>query len=474
MATTPAETPPITDANAVVYVPKTKALRRYLGLYSFANLSIAVLWGSLLAVLIPLQVQQMVFGQVFTGADAGVDLQALTTLQAAVAAGTETATADQNRLLGLLAEYNSSRATGLSVVSTVGVVLGMLLAPIIGLLSDRTRSRFGRRAPWIAAGGIAGGALICLLPLSPTIAVLAVVWSLIQVAVGLAQGPLGVTVADRVPEERIAGVSAISGLASYFGAIVGVVTVGALFASIGLATYIPLGVLLFLGTTAFVLFAPDKSSRGMVLPERLRFPVVLRSYVVALRDRDYRWTWISRVLLFLGYSISSVYSVYMLQSYITPALSATEAAQTVPLLQVAALPATLLAMYVGGRWSDKIGRRKPFVFVAGLIIAFSFLVPFVWPTLPGMFVQTILTGFGYGMFLVVDQALFIDVLPDKEAAGRDLGLSGLGQNLGNALGPVVAGAVVAAFSGAYAPVWPIGFVLVAMASLAVLRVKGVR
>ncbi|GAB3613182.1 MFS transporter [Humibacter ginsengisoli] len=473
MTNASSETAPKTVSNAVQYQVKTRPMRRYMTLYSLASLGIAVLWGTLLAILVPLQVQGIEFHHFFTGADASVNLQALTTLQGKVAAGTVTPNADQQRLLHLLSEFNSSRATSLSVVSSVGVLVGMLLAPIIGILSDRTKSRWGRRAPWIAAGGIGGAALICLMPVAPTIAVLVVIWSILQAVVGLAQGPLVATVADRVPEARIGVVSGISGLASYFGAIIGAVVAGSLFAAMGLAAYFPIGVVLLLTTMAFVLFARDNSSREMVT-KRLRFKAVLKSYGVALADADYRWAWISKVLLYLGYGISSVYSLYMLQSYISPALSATQAAQTAPLLQFAALPTTLIAMFVTGRWSDKIGRRKPFVVAAGLLMGGSFLIPFISPTLPAMFIQVIITGLGYGTFVVVDQALFIDVLPDKDAAGRDLGLSSLGQNLGNALGPIIAGAVVAAFAGAYAPVWPVGFVLVAISAALVLRVKGVR
>lgn len=468
-----AETAPKTVSNAVQYEAKTPALRRYVTFYSLAMMGIALLWGSLLAILIPLHVQTIEFANYFVGADAGVDLQALTTLQAEVAAGNAVPTAEEERLLGLMANFNAARATSLSFVTSAGVLLAMLLSPVIGMLSDRTRSRFGRRAPWVAAGGIAGAALISFLPISPSIAAVVVLWSLLQVAVGVAQGPLTATVADRVPEERIGGVSAITGLAAYFGAIVGSIIAGTLFGIIGLGAYYPIALVLLLSTLAFVLFARDNSSREMVT-KRLRFGAFFRSYGVALADRDYRWAWISKVVLYLGYGISSVFSLYMLQSYITPALSATEAAQTAPLLQFAALPGTLIAMYISGRWSDKVRRRKPFVVAAGLIMAASFLVPFVWPSLPALFIQTIVTGIGYGVFVVVDQALFIDVLPDKEAAGRDLGLSALGQNLGNALGPIVAGAVVAAFAGAYGPVWPVGFVLVALGALAVLRVKRVR
>jgi len=472
MADTTSESSPKTVSNAVQYDSKTPAFRRYLTFYSLANMGIALLYGSLLAILLPLHVQTLEFAHFFTGADSGVDLKDLTQLQTSVASGAVTPNADQTRLLGLLSEFNASRATGLSIVSSAGVVLSMLLSPIIGMLSDRTRSRFGRRAPWIAAGAIAGGALICLLPIVPSIALLVVTWSLLQVAVGLVQGPIIASVADRVPEERMGGVSAIAGLTAYFGAIVGAAIAGALFSAIGLGAYFPIGIVLFLTVMLFVLFARDNSSRGMIA-KRLRFSTVVKSYGVALRDRDYRWAWISKVLLYLGYSISSTFSLYMLQSYIQPGLSASEAAQTAPLLQLVALPTTLIAMYFSGRWSDKIKRRKPFVMAAGLIMAVSFIVPFAWPSLTAMYIQVAITGIGYGTFVVVDQALFIDVLPDKEAAGRDLGLSSLGQNLGNALGPIVAGTVVSISAGTYGPVWPVAVVLVAVAAVSVLRVRRV-
>ncbi|BEL05871.1 hypothetical protein Q0Z83_040620 [Actinoplanes sichuanensis] len=79
----------------------------------------------------------------------------------------------------------------------------------------------------------------------------------------------------------------------------------------------------------------------------------------------------------------------------------------------------------------------------------------------------------FGVYLPVDQALFIDVLPDREAAGRDLGIAALAGNLGQALGPVMAGQVVA-LTGGYRAVWMVALVLTGVAALAILRVRGAR
>ncbi len=464
---------PEAGAVSVRYQPRTTAFRRYLGGLTSALLGIGLFWGATTGLLLSLHVQQVVFGTVFTGADAGVDLQQLANLQAQVAAQEVSPTAEQDRLLGLLAQYNSAKAGGLSMVTSVGVFVTMFVQPIIGTLSDRTRSRWGRRAPWIAGGLVAGGALACLMPIAPTVAWLVVLWTVVQVIVNVGVGPLGTTVADRVPKNRIGVASVIVGVLGYGGTVAGTILAGQLFTTIGLRAYIPLGVLLALGALVFFIFAPDRSSNDLQVPP-VRVSTLLMSFVTAFRDRDYRWAWIAKVILFTGFALSTVYSVYMLQSYITPALSATEAATTAPLIAFAGIPAAIAAMVISGRWSDKIGRRKPFVIAAAIIMAVSYLVPFAWPSLTALFIQAVIVNFGFGVFVVIDAALFIEVLPDKEAAGRDLGLSALGANLGQALGPLIAGVVVVLFDGSYGPVWPVASVLVLVSAFLIIPIRRVR
>ena len=101
------------------------------------------------------------------------------------------------------------------------------------------------------------------------------------------------------------------------------------------------------------------------------------------------------------------------------------------------------------------------------------LVPLVSPTLPAIFIQAILTGFAFGAYLPIDQALFVDVLPDPDSAGRDLGLAAMATNLGQSLAPFLAGQVFM-LTGGYHFVWVSASVLVILAALAILPVKKVR
>ncbi|MFI9488699.1 hypothetical protein ACIG47_20090 [Promicromonospora sp. NPDC052451] len=79
------------------------------------------------------------------------------------------------------------------------------MAPLAGALSDRTRSGWGRHAPWIVASVVLGAALLVAARYSPTIGVLLAVCTLAQGALEIAPGPLQplhTTVPDRVPVRR--------------------------------------------------------------------------------------------------------------------------------------------------------------------------------------------------------------------------------------------------------------------------------
>ncbi|MDD7833892.1 MFS transporter [Paenarthrobacter sp. AB444] len=449
-----------------------KRSRRYLTWYTILTAATTMVWGAILNIVLPNHVQMLEFGTWFTGADATLDLQQLALLQQQVVDGLVSPSAEQARQLALLADFNAARAQSLSVITSVGVVLTMLLQPVIGVLADRTRSRWGRRAPWILFGTVIGSALLSLVRFAPSIAVLAVLFMLAQAALNVALGPLATTVADRMPEHRRGTASALGGFGNFFGGLVGGLGAGAFFATMGLDLYFVVSMIVTLVGIIFVLAARDGSSKELHV-EKINWKDFLVGFTIALKSPKFRWVWVARILLTFGYTVSTALSLYMLQSFVKPALSQAEATQTAPLLMLAGIPVTILAIFVAGRLSDKTGKRKIFVIVASALMALSMLIPLLMPTVPGLFVQAIVGGFAFGIYLPVDQALFIDVLPDQSAAGRDLGVAGLGSNLGQAVGPILAGLIVS-ISGGYAGIWVAAFVLVGLAAVVLLPLKGIR
>lgn len=94
------------------------------------------------------------------------------------------------------------KVANLAVVMTISAFAAMLAQPIAGQISDRTRSRFGRRAPWMFLGSLAGGLSLVGLAFANSIVGIAIGWILVQVAYNFAQGPLNAIMPDRVPISR--------------------------------------------------------------------------------------------------------------------------------------------------------------------------------------------------------------------------------------------------------------------------------
>jgi len=91
---------------------------------------------------------------------------------------------------------------------------------------------------------------------------------LVQLAGNAAGGPLNATVVDRVPANRIGGISTVTGVIAYVGAIGGSVVAGSLFAAIGLAAYFPIAVVLVLAALSFVAVRPRLVIPGLWPPHR--------------------------------------------------------------------------------------------------------------------------------------------------------------------------------------------------------------
>ncbi|WP_048439683.1 MFS transporter [Caenimonas sp. SL110] len=444
-------------------------MRRYMIAYGLVALAGSALWGGVGSVLIPLHVQQIEFAQFFAGAMASVNLQELVALKAQIAAGAAKATAEQQRLLDALAAYETAKAGNLSMLKSIAFAATMLMQPLIGVVSDRTRSRWGRRAPWILVGAAMTLAGLIGMKYSTSIVQLLLAWVVTQVGSNVVMSPLAATVADRMPAAQRGLMSAVAGVGLLVGFMLGTVTAGALFGKFGVGSYLAFAVALFVFSASFVMVSRDLPSSAM-RQQAVSARQHLLSFTHALRSPDFRWVWVARVLVMVGWSTSAVYSVYMLQSYIQPALSAAEAAKTVAIMHLVTFPGTLLAMVITGRWSDRIMRRRPFVIGASFLFAASMIVPLFWPTLTALYVQTVLAGMAVGTFLVVDQALLIDVLPNKDHAGRDMGIGQFAINLGQVMGPIVASVVFSA-TGGYRMIWAAALVVLVLSAFALLPVK---
>ncbi|GAB3569039.1 hypothetical protein GCM10027445_20150 [Amycolatopsis endophytica] len=130
------------------------------------------------------------------------------------------------------------------------------------------------------------------------------------------------------------------------------------------------------------------------------------------------------------------------------------------------------AVVVAGVLSDRLRRTKPFVLGAPLLLAIG-LVPLL--AAPGLVTDLVffaVVGLTLGIYLSVDQALMVAVLPDHGRAARDLGVLSIGSTLPAVVAPTVGGVLAA--SAGYLAVFVAALVLAVAAAAAVLGIRSVR
>ncbi|MFT4234781.1 MAG: MFS transporter [Microbacterium sp.] len=359
----------------------------------------------------------------------------------------------------------------LAVVTTTSFIFTLFAQPLVGALSDRTRSRFGRRAPWMVIGALIGGILLLGLGSLTQLVWITVFWVVIQVALNFLQAPLTTITADRFPREKRGGASAMLGIGMQVGGMVGIMVASALAAQYGVA-YRIFGIAVIVITVLFVVVNRDWSSKDAAA-EPFRWGAFFKGFWVNPRKHpDFAWAFAARFLLVLGYFVVSSYQLYMLQKYI--GLSLTDAQGAVLTLTLVAFVPTVLAIGLSGVWSDRVGRRKVFIYVASAIMAVGFLMPVLLPSMAGMIAMAVIIGIGFGVYMSVDAALMTEVLPNASgAAAKDLGILNVATNIPQALSPTVALIIISSLGG-YSMLFVFAIVFVILAAVATWPIKGVR
>lgn len=334
--------------------------------------------------------------------------------------------------------------TQLGLVTGAGAAFALVSQPVAGRLSDRCTSRWGMRRPFVAAGAVAMvlGLVVCAL--AESVPVLLLGWCFTQAAANVALAGLGATVADQVPDARRGVVSGVVGAVVPLGIVTGAVLL-AVLPTDALRFLVP-GIVALVGGLWFSSRLKDK-----VRAEPVAVPLDLRTLVSSFvfdprKHPDFAWAWASKFLIILAFSALASY----LTLFLAEEFGMTDTDEQLRFNAIAnglSVAALVVCSIVGGIWSDRVGRRKPFVIGAGLVMAVGLLgiagTPYLGDAgLPALLACATVIGLGAGMFFAVDNALCLSLLPAEEDTAKDLGVLNIANTLPQSLSPFLAGVVV--------------------------------
>lgn len=327
----------------------------------------------------------------------------------------------------------------LGAIALVGLVVAALSQPLMGALSDRTSSRWGKRVPYIVVGNVGLLVVVPLLGVADSFISLLVVIAVIQLFIHVSQGPANALLIDHVPANRRGSGAGALNLSRVIGG--GLTTIIVMLLMSGSDTgdgptvwyWLSIGlVMTILALTTLWTFGSLRSKSDVLLIEDE--PVEINPVVLTERSSDdshgmkgYYWFLIAMAMMVGALTAMQIFALFFLRDKV---------GLENPTGGAAALTATILigaaiAVYPSGAVSDRFGRMRV-LYAAAAVIAISALSMLFVSSLPPVVIIGLFIGAGAGMFLSGGWALITELVPAR-GAGRSLGLTAISTLAGTGL-----------------------------------------
>jgi MFS family permease len=372
------------------------------------------------------------------------------------------------KVIDVVGQANATSAQGL--VLSVGAVAALIANPLFGRLSDRTTSRWGRRRPWMVGGAVGLAVFLLVIATAQSLPVLIVGWFGAQVTANACFSAYLATLADQVPPSQAAKISALGGVMQNVG-VLAALYVAKVFATSMLPLFMVPALIGVVGMVFFAMVLPDKQLHRKPPSEGLK-SWLHTFWVNPKAHPDFAWAWASRFLLYLGSFLFTTFRIFWMIDHL--ALTAARAAAVV---FTGVLVYTLVLVVVGqvaGILSDWVGRRKVFVFGSTALFAIGLALLTQVDSIAGFYGIEALLGAAFGIYMGVDLALVLEVLPNPEDSAKDLGVFNIANAAPQSLAPALGAVLIGIGTKNYDLLYATAGVLTFLGALAIIPIRKVK
>jgi MFS family permease len=255
--------------------------------------------------------------------------------------------------------------------------------------------------------------------------------------------PFIATISDQVPTFQRGSISALLGIAQNVG-ILGGTYLAQIFADQLVILFVVPSIFAIGAMLLFAFILPDQRLR-VKPPAMTTGEWISTLWVNPVKHRDFAFAWWSRFLITLATFMFTAFRLFYMQDRLGLSLEdAPAAVSTGVLIYTIALVAS---GWVAGKISDRLGRRKIFVAGSTLLFAAGTVLLAHVDSVAGFYVVEAVLGVAFGIYVGVDLALVVDVLPNPDDAGKDLGVFNMANALPQSAAPAL-GAALLAFGSA--------------------------
>ena len=356
---------------------------------------------------------------------------------------------------------NTEQASFLGWIITGASIISLLLPPLVGSLSDHTPGSFGRRRPYILAGGLLIVLSTPFLAISENIFIFLAGLALLLLGRNILTPAYQGLIPDNVSKEQRGVASGFVGGLTILGSVVSLALAALLLGEVNQYSYsksmirhgagifyIVTAVIMLIGVLITVIgvreipyIAGKRPSRDSEEKNVFRFSRwFTHTWIRPWRSRNFTLVFLTRTLIMTGLALFMTFIEY----YFARVQHVQNFVQATAIVAILALGGGVVSGIVFGMLSDRLHRRVPIVCIATLSMSLtslsfvlfpSYLANWLWPL-------GILFGLGYGAYSSVDWALSIDVLPSLKDAAKDLGLWNASGILPDVFAPLIGSFII--------------------------------
>lgn len=328
----------------------------------------------------------------------------------------------------------------LGYITGTAQLIYLVTSPVVGIWSDRTRSRFGRRTPFIFLGTAIGLTGLIVMGSVPNLLIVGAGWVLGMSGWSISGAAIQNLMADKLPEQQRGRVSALTGLMTQIAPVLGIGIAFAVSSNTLLVFVVP-GVIGAVLLALFPIIKPEGSSKDIAAAPDVTAKSLVASYGFNVRKYpDFAWNWLGRFVFFMGLYFNTTFGTFFYAQRLE--LPVREVAGVVATIGMLGVVAAAGGALLGGFLSDKLKRRRLFVLIAAvLFVAGAVTEAFAW-SLPQLIVGAVLMQTAIAVFATVDQAIIFAILPNRIETGRYMAVVAFAQKIPSAVAPLIASLVI--------------------------------
>ena len=350
-------------------------------------------------------------------------------------------------------------------IMTLDNLAALFILPYVGAWSDRLRTSWGRRKPFIAVGAPLAMLCFAAIPqaLGGQLGIFMLAIGLMLLSMDLFRTPLIVLMPDITPSPQRSQANGVINLMGGIGGILATLVGGALFTISVAAPFYFGGMMMLFGCLVVLLFirepAPEQLEPGESEPK------LLESLRTVVFDRDRSALRLLAAIFFWFLSFNAIEVFFT--SFAVNALQV-NSGQATSIGAFFALSIILFAV-PGGWLGAQLGRRRAIQFA---IVTFALLL------ICGHFVHTVsqarlllaASGIAWAVIVVNSLPMVVDCAPPARV-GAYAGLYYLASQSSAIVGPILAGKIIALFNNDYRVIFLYGAIGLGIAFAFMLGVR---